>query len=147
MYKEPAAGQFDVAHLQSIHRYIFQDVYEWAGQFRTVNIARSGQFYSAFPQQIVPSLERLLGDLSREKQIFTSRAAFYMGELNAIHPFRDGNGRRQREFIRQLALRSGYSLDWSRVTREQMYEASHRSFKAGDHGGLERVLEAALRKD
>ena len=67
-----------------------------------------------------------------------------MGELNAVDPFRDGNGRTQREFIRELALRRRDALDWSRVTRGQMYEASHRSFKSTDHTGLEQVLLRAL---
>jgi cell filamentation protein len=70
-----------------------------------------------------------------------------MGELNAVHPFRDGNGRTQREFIRQPALRSRYTLDWSRVAREQVYEASQRSFQQGDNSGLEQLVRSALSLD
>ena len=66
-----------------------------------------------------------------------------MGELNAIHPFRDGNGRTQREFIRQLAVWNGYALDWSLVTRDQMMEASQRSFQSGDNAALESVIRTA----
>ena len=48
----PSRGKFDIPHLKSIHGYIFQDVYEWAGEFRTVNIARPGQFFFAYAEQI-----------------------------------------------------------------------------------------------
>ncbi len=106
-------GKLDAAHLQAIHKSIFQDVYPWAGKFRTVDIARSGQFYFAFAAQIVPALEIMFGELRKEQHLgdldtaqFCKRAAFYIGELNAIHPFCDGNRRTQCEFIRQLALRN-----------------------------------------
>lgn len=126
-------------------------MYPWAGEFRTVNIARPGQFYFAFAEQILPALGNALGQLRQERYLagldvprFADRAAHCMGELNAIHPFRDGNGRTQREFIRQLAVRNGHALAWSRVTREQMYEASHRSFQSADNAGLAQVIRAAI---
>ncbi len=135
--REPRTGRFDAHHIQTIHRHIFQDVYPWAGEVRRVNISRPGQFRFAFPEQIIPSLTKLSDDLAKERHLgnislpkFCNRAAHYMGELNAIHPFRDGNGRTQREFIRQLAARNGYSLDWSRVSRDQIAEASKTVFNA-----------------
>ena len=147
----PTSGGFDARHIQTIHQYIFQDVYPWAGEVRTVNISRSGQFPFAFSEQIVPSLNKLSVDLAREHLLgnlaldtFSARAAYYLGELNAIHPFRDGNGRMQREFIRQLAARNGYALDWSRVTGDQMIDASRSSFQRGDNTGFEIILRAAL---
>ena len=150
----PKLGTFDTQHLQSIHRHIFQDIYPWAGEFRTVNISRSGQFPFAFPEQIVPSLGRLFGELRKEHHLadadgpkFCNRAAHYMGELNALHPFREGNGRTQRQFIRQLAGRNGYTLDWSRVSRERMTEASRQSFQHGDNAGLEQALRSAFDKE
>lgn len=116
-----------------------------------MNISRSGQFPFAFPEQIIPGLAKLSDDLAKERHLgnislpkFCNRAAHYMGELNAIHPFRDGNGRTQREFIRQLAAQNGYSLDWTRVARDQMVEASKNSFQRGDSGGLETALNTAL---
>src|SRR5262249_31378274 len=114
--KQPL-GKCDSLHLRAIHHHIFQDVYTWAGEFRTINIARSGQFYFAFPERIQPCLDTLFADLANENYLaglgpadFCRRAGFYLGELNAIHPFREGNGRTQREIIRQLALRCGYWL-------------------------------------
>jgi len=132
-------GEFGAKHLQAIHRFIFQDVYGWAGEFRSVNISRPGQFPFAFSDQVQNSLNKLAGDLAKERRLaglsqarFVKRAARYMGELNAVHPFRDGNGRAQREFIRVLAARNGHALDWSRISPGQMIEASKRSFQQGE---------------
>lgn len=151
LQRNPKIGSFDAQHLQSIHRHIFKDLYPWAGEFRTVEISRSGQIPYAFSQQIIPSVNKISAELSKEGYLktlslgkFSNRAAFYMGEINAIHPFRDGNGRTQREFIRQLAVRNGYSLDWARVSREEMYDASRVSFQKGDNSALERMLQRAL---
>lgn len=149
---KPIRGKLNGLHLQAIHRHIFQDVYPWAGEFRMVNIARPGQFYFAFSERIVPCLDNLFGELLRERHLantesrgtFCNRAAWYMGELNAIHPFRDGNGRTQREFIRQLALKNGYALNWSCVSRAAMNEASGNSFQQADNAGLAAVLRAAI---
>ena len=142
-------GSLDAAHVQAIHRYIFQDVYSWAREFRTVGISRSGPF--AFCEQIIPSLHRLHAELVREGYLaglggrqFVGRAAYYLGELNAIHPFREGNGRTQREYIRQLAARCGHRLGWAPVTHEQMYAASVLSFRRGDNSDFERILFEAL---
>jgi cell filamentation protein len=142
-------GGFDIDHLLEIHRYIFQDVFPWAGTFRTVDIARSGQFYFAFPDNIAPCLAALFAALSREPLAidavrFGGRAAHYLSEINAVHPFRDGNGRAQREFIRQFGLSHGFRLDWTRTTRERMYVASRLSFERADNSGLEELLLQAL---
>ena len=152
--ERPRSGSFDAPHLRDIHRYIFQDVYPWAGEIRTVNISRSNQFPYAFPERIQGALATAFGQLRNERYLagadrsqFTGRAAHYLGEINAVHPFREGNGRTQREFIRQLAQRNGYAIDWSRVSRDQMYEASQRSFEKGDNSGLEAILRTALRPE
>lgn len=149
--EQPPSRAFDTRHLRAIHRYIFQDVYDWAGEFRTVNISRPGQFPFAFHDQIRPSLESLFRKLYQERSLagsssgeFCCRAAYYFGELNAIHPFREGNGRTQREFIRQLGAAQGHALQWSKVTRNAMSEASRLSFLRGDNSGLEQLLRAAL---
>ena len=78
---------------------------------------------------------------------FANRAAYYLGELNAIHPFRDGNGRTQREFVRELALHHGYCLNWFHVSRDQMYKASQQSFHSGDNQGLEDAIIRAVAID
>ena len=141
-------GQFDSPHLQAIHRYIFQDVFAWAGEFRTVNIGKSGDLFALHPH-IAGCVHKTFQELREGGDLrdasldgFCSRAAYFLGEINAVHPFRDGNGRAQREFIKQLAFRNGYSLDWSRVSGDQMMEASRRSFRR-DNSGLEMILNSA----
>jgi cell filamentation protein len=150
----PLAGSLDTPHLHDFHRYIFQDVYRWAGEFRTVNIARSGQFPYAFPDRIESSLNRVFAELRNERNLasldldrFADRAAHYLGEINAVHPFREGNGRTQRVFISELARRNGYALDWSCTSQEQVYKASRLSFQHGDNAGLKAILSSALRRE
>ena len=152
--RKPKSGKFDIPHLQSIHHHIFQDIYQWAGKFRQVNIARSGQFFFAFHEQIQSVLNQTFNSLNADQQLvngdpakFANRAAYYLGELNAIHPFRDGNGRTQREFVRELALRQGHPLNWVHVSRDQMYLASQQSFHSGDNRGLEEAISRALAID
>ena len=148
---QPISGVFDPRHLQTIHHHIFQDVYEWAGEFRTVSISKSGDPF-AFPQHIVSSLDRTCEELKREGHLagsdlarFASRGAYYLGEINAIHPFREGNGRTQREFIRELGVNNGLMIDWRQVSQEEMIEASRRSLRV-DNAGLEQILRKALDK-
>jgi cell filamentation protein len=130
----------------------FQDVYEWAGDFRTVSISKSGDPF-AFPQHIVSSLDKTCAELKSEGHLagsdlarFASRGAYYLGEVNAIHPFREGNGRTQREFIRELALQSRLIIDWRQISQEEMIEASRRRLRI-DNFGLEQVLRKALHNE
>ncbi len=83
---EPLPGRFDVAHVKAIHRYIFQDVYEWAGQFRTVNISKGGQLFG-LATFLEPSLQQIVTKLAAENHlveldadIFAVRAAYFLGE-------------------------------------------------------------------
>ena len=147
----PIEGRIDVAHLKAIHRYIFQDVYSWAGEFRTVNISKGGHLFgvAAF---VEPALHEVLRKLPGERLLigsdpktFAMRAGYYMGEMNAVHPFRDGNGRAQREFIRELAMQAGFVIDWSRVTRAQMMAASLESFRTGDSSGMAELIELSMK--
>lgn len=150
LLEHPLSGSFNTRHLQQIHHYIFQDVYAWAGQFRTVNISRPGQAWFARPDYIKPALDRLFDQLRYEKGLrglektaFVARMAHYLGEVNAIHPFREGNGRVQREFIRELALKADYAIDWGGITLEEMRDASIQSFQKGDNSGFEQILSRA----
>jgi cell filamentation protein len=103
------------------------------------------------PQHISSSLDKTCDNLKREGHLagidlerFANRGAYYIGEINAIHPFREGNGRAQREFIRELALLSGLIIDWRQISQEEMIEASRRSLRI-DNAGLEELLRKALR--
>ncbi len=146
----PAPGRFDTAHFQAIHKHIFQDVYGWAGQFRTVNISMGGHLFAA-ASFIETALGEVLQTLAQERFLqgtdrreFARRSGFYLGEINAIHPFREGNGRAQREFVRVLAIEVGFSIDWSRTTHDEMIVASRESFQRGNSSGLADLILACL---
>ena len=128
--KKGITGDFDVKHIKQIHKYLFEDIYPFAGEFRTENIAK-GEFRFAQSEYIKPELENLLNKLKKEnylegldKKELAIKLAYYLAELNVLHPFREGNGRTNREFIRQLALKNGYKLDLKKVKAEQILEAS-----------------------
>ncbi|MCP1311309.1 Fic/DOC family protein [Paenibacillus tyrfis] len=129
----PIPGNFDLTHLKSIHQHIFQDVYPFAGKLRTEDIVKD-TFRFAPTQFLESSATDLFRDLAEEKFLkdlsmadFAKRASHYMAEINVLHPFREGNGRTQREFIRQLAVNAGYQLNWSRVDKSLVMQASIRS--------------------
>jgi cell filamentation protein len=150
---DPVRGSFDTAHLKEIHKRIFQRIYPWAGEFRQVNIRRSGSYFFALVPFIEQNLLSTFSKLAAENQLkgldanaFASRAAYYLGELNAIHPFREGNGRTQRECIRQLAAEAGFRMNWGRVTREQMYEASVESHNLGNNAGFAKLIALAIER-
>jgi cell filamentation protein len=133
----PIKGRFDLAHLQAIHRCLFGDLYEWAGELRTVDISKGGQRF-AHHAHIGRAAAPIFKQLAEEKHLagldlaaFSDRAAHYFGELNALHPFREGNGRAQREFVSHLAHATGYYLAWENVKQPDMLQASIESFQGG----------------
>jgi len=150
LIENPLSGLFDVVHLQRIHRYLFQDVYEWAGRFRTVDIAKGSSYFAHVPY-IQSALENLFEKLSEEQHLrgvsqeaFAHHGAQILGTLNAVHPFREGNGRTQREFVRELAHKNSYWVDWSKVSREELYKASDVSFMRGENSLFEELLKKAI---
>ena len=131
--KKGITGNFDVAHFVSIHKFLFEDIYNFAGLFRTENIAKD-YFQFAEWEYIESELERLLSELKSEnylvglsKEQFASRLAYYWAELNVLHPFREGNGRTTREFLRQLSLKNGYILNLYKVNSQELLNASIKS--------------------
>jgi cell filamentation protein len=145
------AGKFDLRHLRKIHWYLFRDVFPWAGELRLVTMSKVGGAPFAFPQFIEPTLTDLFGNLKRESYLrdrteenFVERAAYYLGEINAVHPFREGNGRTQREFLRLLALAAGYRLSWAELSEQENIAASVLSHVRGDHSGLAAILRRSI---
>lgn len=133
LQKNPIVGNFDLKHLQQIHKYIFQDVYPFAGKLREENIAK-GSFQFAHATFLKDQASELFKQLKEENHLkglkieeFSNRSAHYLAEVNVLHPFREGNGRTQREFIRCLALSNGYSLDWKLQRKEDVFNASVKS--------------------
>ena len=144
-------GSFGAAHLRKIHWSVFRDVFPWAGELRRVGLAKSGGVPFAAPRFISSALDDLFAKLKVEIHLrglgadaFAQRAGFFLGEINAIHPFREGNGRAQREFIRQLAASAGHTISWAGFTQEQMTAASILSHTRGDPSQLATIVGAAI---
>ena len=151
LHENPISGSFDSDHLRRIHHFLFQDVYAWAGEFRTVPIAKGDPFF-ARPEHIGSELQKLFHRLAGEQclrgndsEVFCDRAAYYLGEINALHPFREGNGRTQREFIRELALEAGYEVAWDLVAQDEMFKASVASFHQGNSAAFAMILNKITR--
>ena len=141
------AGRLSYAHYKAIHRHLFQDVYSWAGRIRTIRIAKSANAF-CYPEHIDREMHRLFAELARRHYFrgmdangFTERAAHFLAELNAIHPFREGNGRTQLSFLTLLAERAGHPLRLERLIPQEILDAIIKSF-----GGNETPLRKALRR-
>lgn len=131
-------GGYDLAHLQAAHRHIFGDVYAWAGELRTVRISKGGDLF-ALPENIEPYLRRLFADLAHEDSLrglgrerFVERMAHYYAELNAVHPFRGGNGRVQRAFLGEIAKAAGHPIAWVRLDAERNVHVARESHRGSD---------------
>jgi cell filamentation protein len=141
-------GDYDLAHLQSFHREIFGDLYPWAGEIRVVGIARSDP--SCLPQHIEACAAVVFSALAKERYLrglpregFVDRVTYYIAEVNAIHPFREGNGRTQRAFFRQLSREAGWPIDWSDLDSDANVAASTASLR-GSNAPLRRLLEPLI---
>ena len=126
----PVAGRFGLTHLSRIHRFVFQDVYAWAGKLRTVRIHK-GQTTFAYPEHIQSEADRIFSSLRRENHlrnlplpVLIERLAWYVSELNVLHPFREGNGRVLRAFLRELLLQQGLLLRFEKLDPEEWLQAS-----------------------
>ena len=134
-------GDFDLDHLCKIHAHIFQDVYDWAGMVRTVDIVRGdSRFCNA--RLIASYANKVFTTLKDENHLrglgaspISHRLAHYLSEINAIHPFREGNGRVQRLFIAQLAEQAGFAIDYSALNQADVYPIMQASF-TGDERPL-----------
>lgn len=142
-------GPYDLAHLQEFHRFIFQDVYSWAGELRSVPLAKPGSMF-ALPEHIESYATEVLRQLADERHLrglarerFAERLTHYYAEINAVHPFREGNGRAQRAFLRQLALDAGHTLAWEHLDSHALVHASQCSVQ-GHNLPMRDLIEKVL---
>ena len=149
--ESPVSPSYDLPHLREIHKRIFGDIYEWAGQIRTVAIAKGAMF--CLPQYIASSAAVIFRELRDEdylrglrRDAFVRRLAHYLGEVNALHPFREGNGRPQRAFFGQLARDAGFTLAWQHLDPVRNVEASA-AIMRGDPEPMREMLDALVRDD
>lgn len=139
------AGRFSVRHYCAIHRHLFQDVYVWAGRYRRVRMAKDDSMF-CYPENIEAEMRGLFARLrseaclkDRDAAAFAEGAASFLATLNAIHPFREGNGRTQLIFMAVLAHQAGHPLDMSRLNPGPFLQAMIASFQ-----GDERPLASEL---
>jgi cell filamentation protein len=128
-------GRLNYAHYRAIHRHLFQDVFSWAGKIRTVRISKEGSTF-CYPENIDREMRRLFHDLSAQNYLehldvasFSAVAAHFLAELNAIHPFREGNGRTQLAFLTLLAERAGHPLAMEQLDPPAILKAVVESFE------------------
>ena len=118
----------DSESLLKIHHYLFQDVYKWAGQARTVNMSKDGkQFFDGERfDNAFRYVDTLITDYRKLKKTSKNEIAEKLAEIldnvNYLHPFREGNGRTQREFLRLLALEKGFNLNLNPADNKNIYE-------------------------
>lgn len=142
-------GDFDLRHLRATHRHLFQDVYDWAGELRTVEIAKGGsqfQFHRFIGAGMADVHRRLvehhfLQGLSRED--FAREAGAIIGDVNYVHPFREGNGRTQLLYLEQLAVRAGHPFALRRIDGNRWMEASQASH-SGDYARMTECIRNAV---
>lgn len=143
-------GHFTPAHYRSVHHHLFQDVYTWAGKYRTVRTAKGGNWF-CYPEHIASSMNQLFKKLElpalklgAAEADFLDAAADFLAELNAIHAFREGNGRSQLAFMHLLSRRAGHPLNLDRVAASETFMASMIASFLGDNRPLRSELQKLL---
>lgn len=149
LQENPINGIFDFEHLKQIHQYIFQDVYEWAGKVRTVEIGKGNLFCTtacieSYAESVFSQYYSQCVLYKDDFEQFVKVFADNYGNLNALHPFREGNGRTQREFARLVCMNCGYAFDLSNTTHGKMLEASILSFDNADSSLLRDIFMTAV---
>lgn len=138
---DPGPRTPGLPRLRHIHRTLFQDLYSWAGELRTIDIWRDEtpychcEYIEKEGNALMSALEEEQGLTELDTDAFVARLANYYCELYVLHPFRAGNGRAQRIFFEQLALHAGYLLEWDRLEPEPWQKAI-REAVAGDLAAL-----------
>jgi cell filamentation protein len=146
--ESPVRPTYDLPHLREIHQRIFGDIYEWAVRIRPVVIAKGSPF--CLPQYIESSSADIFRALRGENVLrglergpFIDRLTFYLGEVNAVHPFLEGNGRTQRAFFEQLTRDAGFALDWQHLDAARNNEASA-AIMRGDAEPMRKMLDSLV---
>jgi cell filamentation protein len=131
--QHPLLNTFDFIHYRAIHRFLFEDLYDWAGHIRTVNISKKGTRFcpvESIEIQANSIFNRLHNQnffLYSELSDFTTEVVDFYCATNDLHPFREGNGRTQRIFITQLIRNADYEFDFAKVDNDLLMIATIQS--------------------
>lgn len=128
-----------------IHKHFFGDLYEWAGQERTIDFTKAGSLF-ARKEFISKELNKIFSQLKSENYLcdlsqkdFCHKLSYYFNEINAAHPFREGNGRTLRAFSSLLSQNAGYYLDWTKTQKDEYTKANIAGFN-GNYTDLENIF-------
>lgn len=149
----PVPGEFDFSHLQAMHRRIYSDLWDWAGQTRTVDTGTTNTGLAHCRPEFIQDQARIVfGGIKEDNYLqgmdqatIADRLAYHWGETTALHPFRDGNTRSQRLFFHQLTTDAGWSIDWYAINVEMdQFKRARLVAHAGNHEPLRDVLAPTL---
>lgn len=139
----------DLVELLALHKHLFGNVYDWAGQIRTVDIKKNSNNaeYFLIVSKIIEASHYVFNELTKEKYLkglsneeFIDRLAYFYDQLNYIHPFREGNGRVQRVFWTRVAYDAGYEINWDKVVGDENDEASRIAAEKMDLSALKAMF-------
>lgn len=140
-------GRLSITHYRAIHRHLFQDVYRWAGNFRTVRIGKDDNPFG-YPENILREMKNLFTGLRQRRYLrglaqegFVVEAAEFLATLNAVHPFREGNGRTQTIFLVLIADQAGHPLNLDKMAPERFMAAMVASFQGNTRPLVEELAE------
>ena len=139
-------GKFDLKHLQAFHKYLFEDIYDWAGSIRQHGFLSKGNSIFCSAEFIIPYANTIFKKMHAEnfrdmgEEMFAERIAYYLSEVNAIHPFREGNGRATRLFFEAFARENGWKLALHHIPHDALVDAMIRSM-AGPTDALAELIK------
>lgn len=148
LLKNPLNGNFDFNHYKAIHKFIFEDLYEWAGNIRSVNLSKKGTVFVKADEieKIAEACFKRLKECNFFKDLqfddFIDGITDFYCITNNLHPFREGNGRTQRVFLSQLITNAGYSIDFYNIDADELMIATIHSAN-----GIDIYLKDIFRKN
>lgn len=138
-----------MGYYRALHRHLFQDVYDWAGEIRTIRIGKAGNWF-CYPEYIKPELDTLFASADQQDWFkglsaapFARGVAGFLAHLNAIHPFREGNGRTQIALLSILTDLSGFAFNDDVLVPDRVLQAMVESF-SGDDGKLTELVAGLI---
>jgi len=140
---------YDLKYLQAIHRMLFQEIYSWAGELRTVDISKADTRFCTV-RRIEKESDKIFCRLKEENHLtslprdeLVQKSAEYYGDINMIHPFREGNGRAQRILFEHMIVNAGFAISWNGIDPERWVKANEAAVLC-DYAPLASIFEKCI---